>query len=44
MNQRQRIAFENPLNDANLGDISAYRHARPHATGLLLLTILAVDR
>ena len=44
MNPRQRFAFERPLNDARLSDISPYRQARKHATGLLIMTILAVDR
>jgi hypothetical protein len=41
---RQRYAFEHPLNEAGLRDLEPYRQVRRHATGLLLMTILAVDR
>jgi hypothetical protein len=44
MNPRQQFAFDNPLNDARLGNVSDYQHVRKHATGLLIMTILAVDR
>jgi hypothetical protein len=44
MNQRQQFAFEHPLNDATLCDTGPYQQTRRHATGLLLLTILAIDR
>lgn len=40
---RQAYALAHPLNDTE-GDISTYRAIRRHATGLLLVTILAVDR
>lgn len=40
---RQRFALAHPLNSA-AGDISPYRQVRKHATGLLIMTILAVDR
>lgn len=43
MNERQRYALMHPLN--NVGDdITPYRSQRRHATGLLLVAILAVDR
>lgn len=40
---RQAYALAHPLNRAD-GDISPYRSTRKHATGLLIMTILAVDR
>lgn len=40
---RQAYALAHPLNRAD-GDISPYRSVRKHATGLLIMTILAVDR
>ena len=40
---RQAFAIANPLNRAD-GDITPYRAARKHGTGLLIMTILAVDR
>ena len=40
---RQAYALAHPLNRAD-GDIAPYRTARVHATGLLIMTILAVDR
>lgn len=40
---RQAFAIANPLNRAD-GDITPYRAARQHGTGLLIMTILAVDR
>lgn len=40
---RQAYALTHPLNRAD-GDISPYRSVRKHATGLLIMTILAVDR
>lgn len=43
MTPRQVLAITRPLNEA-MGDTSPYRHVRKHATGLLTLTILAVDR
>jgi hypothetical protein len=43
MTPRQRLAITCPLNEAS-GDIARYRHIRKHATGLLIMTILAVDR
>ena len=46
MNGRQRYALEHPLARAD-GDprtLAQYRSERKHATGLLLMTILAVDR
>jgi hypothetical protein len=43
VSERQRHAFEHPLNEAQ-GDITPYRQTRRHATGLLIMTILAVDR
>lgn len=41
--RRQRYALAHPLNRAD-GSLDAYRDVRRHATGVLLLTILAVDR
>ena len=41
--ERQRLALSRPLSRAD-GDISPYRQVRKHATGLLIMTILAVDR
>lgn len=43
MNPRQRLALEVPLNTAN-GSLRSYTKDRKHATGLILRTILAVDR
>lgn len=43
MTVRQAYALANPLNRAD-GDVSPYRAARRHATGLILQSILAVDR
>ena len=40
---RQTFAIANPLNRAD-GDTTRYRAVRKHATGLLIMTILAVDR
>jgi hypothetical protein len=40
---RQGYALAHPLNRAD-GDIAPYRAVRTHATGLLIMTILAVDR
>lgn len=41
--KRQAYALANPLNRAD-GDIAPYRAVRTHATGMLIMTILAVDR
>jgi hypothetical protein len=43
MTPRQRLAFSRPLNSAS-GDISPYRDVRKHPSGMLIMTILAVDR
>lgn len=43
MTPRQAYALTNPLNRAD-GDVARYRATRQHATGLLIMTILAVDR
>lgn len=46
MNKRQAYAMQHPLARAD-GDpriMRQYRAERRHATGLLLMTILAVDR
>ncbi len=43
MNDRCAFALAHPLNSTR-GDISPYRAVRKHATGLLIMTILAVDR
>ena len=42
--QRQAYALANPLNRALDADITLYRAVRTHATGMLIMTILAVDR
>lgn len=46
MNIRQRHALTAPLAraDGNPMALDQYRATRKHATGLLLMTILAVDR
>jgi hypothetical protein len=44
MNARQRFALTRPLSDPVHDDITLYRAVRRHATGLLLVSILAVDR
>jgi hypothetical protein len=41
--KRQAYAYAHPLQRAE-GDLSGYRRTRKHATGVLLTTILAVDR
>jgi hypothetical protein len=41
---RQEYALAHPLNRATGFDIAPYRATRNHATGLLIMTILAVDR
>jgi hypothetical protein len=41
--QRQAYALAHPLNKPE-GDAEAYTATRRHATGLLLTSILAVDR
>jgi hypothetical protein len=43
VNDRQGYALTHPLNDPD-GDLDPYRVMRRHATGLLLMSILAVDR
>ncbi len=43
LSARQALAIATPLNRAD-GDITPYRAVRKHATGLLIMTILAVDR
>lgn len=43
MTPRQALALARPVNRA-CGDIAPYRATRNHATGLLIMTILAVDR
>lgn len=46
MNPRQQYALDHPLTraDGPIGDLDPYRATRRHATGLLMMTILAVDR
>ncbi|MGI5286614.1 hypothetical protein ACQEVF_25200 [Nonomuraea polychroma] len=44
MNARQRYALARPLTDPDREDLGAYRVVRRHATGLLLVSVLAVDR
>jgi hypothetical protein len=43
---RQGYALAHPLNEALVaaGALEPYQAVRKHATGLLILTILAVDR
>lgn len=42
---RQAYALAHPLNRADgSDDIMPYRRVRKHATGLLIMTVLAVDR
>lgn len=43
MTPRQQRAISCPLNRAD-ADIRPYQQVRKHATGLLIMTILAVDR
>jgi hypothetical protein len=43
MTPRQEFALAHPLNRAD-GDITPFRATRVHATGLLIMTVLAVDR
>ncbi|MFE9099772.1 hypothetical protein [Actinomadura geliboluensis] len=43
MNERQAYALANPLNGP-AQPIAPYRATRRHATGLLIMSILAVDR
>lgn len=43
MNSRQAYALARPLNRAD-ADLAPYRDVRKHATGLLIMTVLAVDR
>jgi hypothetical protein len=40
---RQALALANPFNRAS-GDATTYRAQRVHATGLLIMTIPAIDR
>lgn len=40
---RQAYALAHPLNRTD-ADIAPYRSVRKHATGMLVMTILAVDR
>ncbi len=44
MTPRQALALARPLNRAASADITPYRALRQHATGLLIMTVLAVDR
>lgn len=46
MNERQAYAHAHPLGRADLGAgaLDPLRATRKHATGLILMTILAVDR
>jgi hypothetical protein len=46
VNSRQQFALAHPLNEAIVrrGALEPYTQTRKHATGLLILTILAVDR
>jgi hypothetical protein len=41
---RQAFALAHPLNRTADGDITPFRAERVHATGLLIMTVLAVDR
>lgn len=40
---RCAFALAHPLNRAD-GDVAPYRATRTHANGLLIMTVLAVDR
>lgn len=40
---RRAYALANPLNRSD-ADLAPYRRVRKHATGMLIMTILAVDR
>ena len=44
MTPRQAYALACPLNRAGGIDLTPYRSTRKHATGLLIMTVLAVDR
>lgn len=44
MNGRQAYALGHPYSDPDADDIGQYRRTRRHRTGLLLVSILAVDR
>lgn len=46
MNGRQAFALSNPLDQADLSPatLAPYKLDRKHATGLILRSILAVDR
>lgn len=43
MDRRQRYALTRPLDRAD-GSLAEYRRTRTHGSGLLITTILAVDR
>lgn len=43
MNKRQQYALLHPLNSAT-ADLAPYRKTKRHPTGLLIQSILAVDR
>ena len=42
--ERRAYALAHPLNQASGADVTPYRAVRTHATGMLIMTILAVDR
>lgn len=44
MNERQAYALAHPLNDPDRDDIGPYKKVRRHTTGLLIMSVLAVDR
>lgn len=47
MTDRQLYALTHPLNEANVGNpdaLAGYRHVRLRGDGVLVVTILAVDR
>jgi hypothetical protein len=44
MNPRQLYALAHPLTDPDREDLGPYRAVRRHATGVLLVSVLAVDR
>jgi hypothetical protein len=43
VNTRQAFALAHPLNRA-IGDLRPYQRVREHPNGLLIMTVLAVDR
>jgi hypothetical protein len=44
MNDRQSYALTHPLNNPDTDDLAPLTATRRHKTGLLIMSILAVDR